>query len=86
MATSRDWNITVGDKVENVYRGANPNIIRGVVLRRDGNWYVVRDSTGREVLLYTDPATIWHDKIDPGDKIIAYTGPSTATAHVNFVA
>ena len=84
MATSRDGNTTVGNKVENMYRGANPNIIRGIVLRTNGNWYVVRDVTGREVLLYTDPKTIWHDKIGPGDKIIAYTGPSSV--HVNFVA
>ena len=69
----------------NRYRLANSNIIRGVVLWTDGNWYVVRDLTGRDVLLYTDSATVWHDNIGLGDRIIAYTGPSS-TAHVDFVA
>jgi hypothetical protein len=64
---------------------ADPNIIRGEVVWTDGNWYVVRDVTGREVLLYTDPATVWHDPIGPGDRVIAYTGPSS-TPHVDFVA
>jgi hypothetical protein len=69
----------------NRYRLADPNIIRGVVVWTDGNWYVVRDITGRDVLLYTDSTTVWHDSIGLGDRIIAYTGPSP-TAHVDFVA
>jgi hypothetical protein len=69
-------------------RPANPNIIRGVVVWTDGNWYVVRDITGWDVLLYTDSATVWHDNIGQGDRVIAYTGPTgpSSTAHVDFVA
>ncbi len=69
----------------NSYSLANSHIIRGVVLWTDGNWYAVRDVTGRDVLLYTDSSTTWHEKIGLGDRIIAYTGPSSPV-HVDFVA
>lgn len=97
--TKRDGRIAVGDRVvvltsampsdvrhaTHIYRLANSNIVQGEVVRIDGNCYAVRDVTGREVCLYTNTPTIWHDTIVVGDRIIAYNGPSS-TMHVDTLA
>jgi len=97
--TKRDGTIVVGDKVvvltsampsdvrhaTHVYRLANSNIVQGEVVRIDGNCYAVRDVSGRDVCLYTNTGTIWHDTIMIGDRVIAYNGPSS-TIHVDYLA
>lgn len=96
--TKRDGNITAGDRVNavtnpmpsdfpyvtNVYRLGNPNVIQGEVVRIDGDGYVVRDLTGRDVRLTTNSATVRSENITVGDRIIAFTGPSS-TVHAESI-
>lgn len=99
-ATQRDGNITVGDKVKavtsvmpsdapyatNIYRLGNPNVIQGEVVRIDGNWYVVRDSTGRDVRIQANNATRFDRNIMVGDRVVAITNtmPSDAPYATNL--
>jgi hypothetical protein len=50
-----------------------PQSVEGEVLRAEGNYYVVRDITGKEVRLYTDKNTKIDGNLTAGDKIIART-------------
>ena len=97
--TRFDRNITVGDRVmaitnpmpsdapyvTTMYRLDSPQVVQGEVIWTDENGYVVRDSTGRDVHLQTNSATVRNDNIRVGDRIIADTGPSSAV-HVDSIA
>jgi hypothetical protein len=50
-----------------------PQSVEGEVLRAEGNYYVVRDITGKEVRLYTDKNTKIDGNLTAGDKIVART-------------
>jgi uncharacterized protein YdeI (BOF family) len=96
--TRRDGNITAGDRVvaitngmpsdapyvTNVYRLGNPNVIQGEVIRIDGDGYIVRDLTGRDVRLNTNSATVRNENISVGDRIIAFIG-SSSTVHADSI-
>jgi len=67
-----------------VYKLGDPRFFQGDVVRIDGTCYTIRDLTGRETCLYTNPETVWNDQIVAGDRIIAYTGPPSV--HVDQLA
>jgi hypothetical protein len=50
-----------------------PQSIEGEVLRSEGNYYVVKDISGKEVRLYIDKNTKIDGNLTAGDKIIART-------------
>jgi uncharacterized protein YdeI (BOF family) len=97
--TRLDGNIAAGDRVvavtsgmasdlpyaTSVYRLGNPDVIQGDVVSTDANGYVVRDLTGREVRVNTNSATNRDSNIVAGDRIIAYTGRSSAV-HADSIA
>jgi hypothetical protein len=57
-----------------------PQTLEGEVLRYEGNYYVVRDITGKQVRLYTDKTTKIDGNLSPGDKIVARTAAIPADA------
>ena len=97
--TRFDRNITVGDRVvaitnpmpsdapyvTTMHRLDSPHITQGEVVWTDETAYVVRDTTGRDVRLQTNSATVRNDNIRVGDRIIADTG-SSSTVHVDSIA
>jgi len=97
--TRFDRNITIGDKVvaitnpmpsdapyvTTMYRLDSPHVVQGEVVWTDGNGYVVRDFTGRDVRLQANSATVRNDNIRVGDRIIADTG-SASSVHVDSIA
>jgi hypothetical protein len=50
-----------------------PQSIEGEVLRAEGNYYVVKDISGKEVRIYIDKNTKIDGNLTAGDKIIAST-------------
>jgi hypothetical protein len=50
-----------------------PQSIEGEILRAEGNYYVVKDISGKEVRLYIDKNTKIDGNLTAGDKIIAST-------------
>jgi uncharacterized protein YdeI (BOF family) len=56
-----------------VYRFGDPSIVQGEIVRMDGNCYLVRDISGRDLCLYTNSTTVWYDPVVVGDRVIAYT-------------
>jgi len=96
--TTRDRNIMVGDRVTaitstkpsdaqymaNMYRSNDPNIVQGDVVWTDGNTYVVRDLSGRDVRLRANSGASTGN-LGIGDKVIAYIGPSS-DLHVDAIA
>jgi hypothetical protein len=50
-----------------------PQSIEGEILRVEGNYYVVKDISGKEVRLYIDKNTKIDGNLTAGDKIIAST-------------
>jgi uncharacterized protein YdeI (BOF family) len=97
--TRGDGTISAGDRIvlftnpmppdvpyaTTVYRYPSPNIIQGEIVRIEGTCYAVRDNTGREICLYSNPTTLWNDRVVIGDRIIAYTDPTTSV-HVDSIA
>ena len=65
----------------------HPQTLEAEVLRFEGNYYVVKDSTGKEVRLYTDKTTKIDGNLSPGDKIVARTAavPSDALPYATFI-
>ena len=57
-----------------------PQTVEGEVLRYEGNYYVVRDITGKQIRLYTDKTTKIDGNLSPGDKIVARTAAVPADA------
>jgi uncharacterized protein YdeI (BOF family) len=90
-STRLDGNITAGDRivaltnpmvahgayVTNMYILGSPGVIQGEIVRIDGNGYVIRDLTGREIRVETNAATVRNGNATVGDRIIAYVGPSS---------
>jgi uncharacterized protein YdeI (BOF family) len=52
-----------------------PQTIEGVVQRLEGNDYVIKDLSGREVRLNVDRSTRLDGNITAGDRIVAVTNP-----------
>jgi uncharacterized protein YdeI (BOF family) len=86
--TNMDSNLTAGDKivartsgapteapayVRSIYVLGSPQIMEGELVRVDGNTYLLRDPTGRELPLYVDVATVREGVIRPGDRIVVLT-------------
>ncbi len=97
-ATRLDRDIRSGDRVAvitstmtsdasmySIYKLGNPNVIQGEVVRIEGDGYVVRDFTGRDIRLQSNSATVRNDTIRVGDRIIADTG-SSSSVHVDSIA
>jgi uncharacterized protein YdeI (BOF family) len=63
--------------IYNMYKGTTVNTIQGEVIRADGDEYVVRDVTGRDVRLRADSTTLRNENIRVGDRIVVYTSPSS---------
>ena len=57
-----------------------PQTVEGEVLRFEGNYYVVRDITGKQIRLYTDKTTKLDGNLSPGDKVVARTAAIPADA------
>jgi uncharacterized protein YdeI (BOF family) len=90
-ATRLDGNITAGDRivavtnptasqgayVTNMYILGTPGVIQGEIVRIEGNSYVIRDLSGREVRLETNAATVRNGNASVGERVIAYLGPSS---------
>jgi regulator of extracellular matrix RemA (YlzA/DUF370 family) len=90
-STRLDGNITAGDRivaltnpmgapgayVTNMYILGSPGVIQGEIVRIDGNGYVIRDLTDREIRVETNAATVRNGNAAVGDRIIAYVGPSS---------
>ena len=57
-----------------------PQTLEGEVLRFEGNYYVVKDMTGKQVRLYTDTTTKIDGNLSPGDRIVARTAAIPADA------
>src|SRR5438094_3588042 len=90
-STRLDGNITAGDRVvaltnpmvahgayvTNMYILGSPGVIQGEIVRIDGDGYVIRDLTGREIRVETNTATVRNGNPTVGDRIIAYVGPSS---------
>jgi uncharacterized protein YdeI (BOF family) len=55
-----------------------PQTIEGVVQRLEGNDYVVKDLSGKEVRLNVDRTTRLDGTITAGDRIVAVTNPTAA--------
>jgi uncharacterized protein YdeI (BOF family) len=87
-ATKMDGNLTAGDKivaqtaampseappyVRSIYVLGSPQLIEGELVRIDGNTYMVRDTTGREMPLYVDAGTVREGLVRPGDRIVVLT-------------
>ena len=64
-----------------------PQTIEGEVLRFEGNSYVIKDISGKEVRLQVDRTTKMDSNLTAGDKIIARTSglPSEAPAYVRSI-
>ena len=89
--TRVDGNITAGDRivavtnptasqgayVNNMYILGSPGVIQGEILRIEGNSYVIRDLTGREIRVETNASTVRNGNAMVGDRIIAYQGPAS---------
>jgi uncharacterized protein YdeI (BOF family) len=89
--TRLDGNITAGDRivaltnptasqgayVNNMYILGSPGVIQGEILRIEGNSYVIRDLTGRELRVESNASTIRNGNPMVGDRIIAYQGPAS---------
>lgn len=81
--TTRDGNITVGDRVFAhasplpsdyfVYRAGNPNIIQGEVIRIDDEQYIIRDLNGRDMRIRVDDLTRRSSFIRVGDRVLVVT-------------
>jgi uncharacterized protein YdeI (BOF family) len=96
--TKLDGNITAGDRVvaltnpaatdasyvSNMYILGTPGVVQGEVVQINGDSYVVREPTGREVRLNTTPSTVRNGNVAVGDRVIAYLGPSS-TAHAESI-
>ena len=90
-STRLDGNITAGDRVvaltnpmvahgayvSNMYILGSPGVVQGEIVRIDGDGYVIRDLTGREMRVETNAATVRNGNPTVGDRIIAYVGPSS---------
>ena len=90
-STRLDGNITAGDRVvaltnpmiahgayvTNMYILGSPGVVQGEIVRIDGDGYVIRDLTGREMRVETNAATVRNGNPTVGDRIIAYVGPSS---------
>ena len=90
-STRLDGNITAGDRivavtnptasqgayVNNMYILGSPGVIQGEILRIEGNSYVIRDLTCRELRVETNASTVRNGNAMVGDRIIAYQGPSS---------
>jgi hypothetical protein len=50
-----------------------PHTIEGEILRAEGNYYVVKDISGKQVRLYIDKTTKIDGNLTAGDKIVART-------------
>jgi uncharacterized protein YdeI (BOF family) len=61
-----------------------PKTVEGVIQRQDGNDYVIRDISGKEVRLQVDNTTRLDGNITAGDKVIAVT--STMPSDAPYVA
>ena len=103
-STRLDGNITAGDRivavsnptasqspyVTNMYILGSPGVIQGEIVRIDGNSYVIRDLSGRELRAETNASTVRNGNAMVGDRIIAYSGPSSGiladsiTRRLNF--
>lgn len=57
-------------------------VIRGDVLYREGEFYVIKDMTGHEVRLHVDKSTVMTDRIKVGDKIEAQVD---SNGHANSI-
>jgi hypothetical protein len=57
-----------------------PQTLEGEVLRFEGNYYIVKDMSGKQVRLYTDKTTKIDGNLSPGDKIVARTAAIPADA------
>jgi uncharacterized protein YdeI (BOF family) len=81
--TTRDSNITVGDRIVatasplptaySVYRVGNPNIIQGEVIRIDDEQYIVRDINGRDIRIRVDDLNRYNSVIRVGDRVLVVT-------------
>jgi len=63
-----------GDKMRDPMKGARSKggwMIRGKLLRIEGNNYVVKGGNGKEVRLHTDRTTQMMEKIQLGDRVQA---------------
>jgi uncharacterized protein YdeI (BOF family) len=90
-STRLDGNITAGDRVvavtnpmasqgpyvTNMYILGSPGVIQGEIVRIDGSSYVIRDLSGRELRVETNASTVRNGNAMVGDRIIAYSGPSS---------
>ena len=57
--------------------------VEGIVQQQDGNDYVVKENSGRDVRLHTDNATRLDQNIRPGDRVVVITStmPSDASTY-----
>jgi hypothetical protein len=91
--TRLDRDIRTGDKVEvvtsnmaseasmySMYKLGNPNVLQGEVLRMDGDGYVLKESSGRDIRLRVDNTTRFDRNITAGDKVVAITNPMPSDA------
>jgi uncharacterized protein YdeI (BOF family) len=91
--TRLDRNIRTGDKVEvvtstmlsdasmySMYKLGNPNVLQGEVVRIDGDGYLIRESSGRDMRLRVDNTTRFDRNIRAGDKVVAITNPMPSDA------
>ena len=64
-----------------------PQTVEGEVLRAEGNQYVVKDVSGKEIRLYVDKNTKLDGNLTAGDKVVARISepPSTATPYATSV-
>jgi uncharacterized protein YdeI (BOF family) len=65
-----------GESVAGSEKAAAALAITGDVIRIEGENYVVKDSTGKEVKLHVSPKTKKDGDIKVGDKVEAQTDPS----------
>jgi hypothetical protein len=85
-AISLDRDIRTGDRVVvftstmpsdasmySVYKLGNPNVLQGEVMRIDGDWYLIRESGGRDMRLRVDNTTRFDRNITVGDTVVAIT-------------
>ncbi len=70
--------------VYTAYRRDSTTPIQGEVVRSEDDWYVVRDITGREVLVQKRVTTIRSDNVYVGDRVVAYASPMS-TLHAESI-
>ncbi len=61
---------------------ASTSVVTGVVLKIEGDFYVVKDSTGKEVRLHISKDTEFFGPSSPGDQIEAHV---TAEGHAKSI-